>query len=272
MLWEMDKTYGLPVVFVEQLQCAADNVLDNRADCLGLMCGRERRGKSTLETLIARVFADRLHTEIDLKRDYHYDLIDFTDDCRLVTYPDNGNAMYPKKGGKHYVKIYDEPVLGANARKWSSKGNILLNQTFAAIGYKYLVMLAGIPNFFMLDNMVREHRVAFMCLVDSVVDEKTGLIEKGYFSLYNGKAVRKIYRDKETRQIHYPKTKFTDMRFQSLEGTQFWQQYEHYSAQAKNDQIMQLSNDAKNIRNEQLKAAKKLDKEMAKEAGEPDGG
>ena len=247
MRWEMNTEFGLPQIFVEQLEIVAKNVKDNRADCLGLFVGGERLGKSTLQTRVAMTFEKFLGTELKLRRDYHYELRSFIKSCLEVPYPDNDGKLYPKKGGLHYIKVYDEPVLGANARKWASEGNVLLNQAFATIGYKYLITLASIPSIWMLDNMIREHRVAFMCSVTGKVSDD-GMIQKGFFNLYNGKAVKKIYKDRETRQTHYPRTKFMDMRFQSMEGTAFWNQYEEFSAKAKQDTITDLLNETTNLK------------------------
>jgi len=223
-LWEHNREFGLPQVFVDQLEVLAKNVKDNRVDCLGLLVGGERLGKSTLQSRIALCLGTFLDTDVVLQRDYHYDLINYISDLL--------KAYRPVKGGQHLIKVYDEPVLGAHARKWNSDRNTLLNMTFATIGYKYLTMLASIPSFLMLDSMVREHRVAFLCKVHGYVGDD-GMVQKGYFSLYNGAAVKKIYKDQKTRQTIWPSTKYKYLRFDSLEGTEFWNEYEVFSADSK---------------------------------------
>jgi hypothetical protein len=234
-------------VFVDQIQVVAQNVLENRIDVLGVFVGIERFGKSTLLSRAARVFGDVLHTEVKLKRDYHYELDKFTRDLMETTYSDNEGKFTPKKGGKHFVKVYDEPVLGANARKWASEGNTVLNSTLAVVGFKYHVILAGIPSWWMLDNIVREHRTAFLARVRGKVDEK-GIIQKGYFDLYNGRALRRIHRDRQSGETIYPPTKFSEMRFESMEGTAFWNEYEEFSPKAKQNAVEELIKRAKALR------------------------
>lgn len=237
---KLNKEYGLPQVFVDQLEVVANNVMDNRADCLGLFIGGERLGKSTLQSRVALCLADFMHTPLKLKRDYYYDIYEYVEGLLKIRYDDNpGNQFKPAKGGKHYIKVFDEPVMGAFSRNWNSKNNILLNKTFATIGYKYLIMLASIPDFFMLDSMVREHRVAFLCKVTGLVDEK-GYIRKGYFSIYNGNAVKKIYRHATTNQAVYPITRYSHLPFTSLEGQTFWKEYEEFSAKAKEEGVAGL--------------------------------
>lgn len=240
--------YGVSQVYVENIQDVALNVKDNRIDCLGVFVGLERFGKSTLLSITARIFADAFNTKIEFKKVYYYELDQFVQALMRPKYPDNNNAKTPRKGGVHYIKVYDEPVLGANARKWASEGNTVLNTTLAVIGYKYHVMLMGIPNWWTLDNLVREHRTAFLCRVRGSVDEQTGYIQKGFFDLYNRKQLHKIHRDEKSKETVYPQTKFSNLRFNSLEGTDFWREYEKFSPEAKEYAIDDLLERARALR------------------------
>lgn len=246
-MWPLNPEYGLSQIYVDQLQVLAQNILDNRIDCVGAFVGIERFGKSTLISRSARVLADCLGTEVKIKRDYHYELDRFVRDLLETKFSDNEGKVYPKKGGKHYVKVYDEPVLGANARKWASEGNTVLNSTLAVIGYKYYVILCGIPSWWMLDNIVREHRTAFLARVRGRVDE-VGYVQKGYFDLYNGRALRRIHRDRQSGETLYPQTKFSELRFESMEGTNFWKEYEDFSPNAKQNAVDNLITRSKALR------------------------
>jgi hypothetical protein len=246
MLWPLNAKYGVSQVYVDQLQVLAQNILDNRIDCLAVFVGLERFGKSTLITRTGRILSDAMGTDFKLQRDYHYELDHYIDELLNTKFSDNEGKLSPKKGGKHYIKVYDEPVLGANSRKWASKGNTMLNQTFAIIGFKYLTMLAGIPNWWMLDPTVRTHRVAFLARVRGKVDDK-GYVQKGYFELFNGMALQKIYKDIKSGETVYPYTKFRELRFTSLESENFWKEYEDYSAVSKQKAIKELSDNAKKL-------------------------
>lgn len=239
MAYAMNDKYGLPEIVVQQIDRLSKNVMDNRIDALIIFIGGERLGKSTLISRVALCFADYLHTEVKIKRDFFYDQTEFINSCLKTTFEDNEGKPYPKKGGQHCIKVFDEPVLGMNARKWATEGNILLNQTFSIIGFKYMVVLAGFPNWYMVDNTAREHRVIALFQVYGKVD-KNGLVQKGFFRLYNGAQARKIYRNRETRRIIFPKTKFNDLRFYSMEGTPFWAEYEEYSPRAKQNATEKL--------------------------------
>lgn len=232
MVYAMNERFGLPQVVVSNIDNLAKNVMDNRIDALLIFIGGERMGKSTLMSRVAFCFASFLKTKVVLKKDYFYDQTEFINACLKATFADNDGKPYPKKGGEHCIKIFDEPVLGMNARKWASEGNILINQMFSIIGFKYMVVLVGFPSWWMVDNTAREHRVAALFQVYGKVD-KNGFVKKGYFKMFTGSQARNIYRNQETRRTVFPKTKFTDLRFESMEGTEFWKDYEEFSPIAK---------------------------------------
>lgn len=258
MRWEMDDKFGLPVVVVKQIEVLAKNVSDNRIDALIIFIGGERMGKSTLQTRVALCFAHFMKTDLKLQRDYFYDQTEYINACLNTTFADNEGKPFPKKGGEHHIKVYDEPVLGMNARKWATEGNVLINQMFSIIGFKYMVLLASFPSWWMLDNMAREHRVAALFRVYGKIG-RDGWVNKGYFKLYNGEMARKIYKQRETGRTVFPRTKYVDMRFESMEGTKLWKEYEEFSPKAKMTATQALLTDLMNLKHNRFKTKKEAD-------------
>lgn len=228
-MWPLNTQWGLPQVLIDQLEVLCRQVKNNKTDSLGVVVGAERMGKSVLTAKIAKYAASYLGSDLQLRRDYSYRGAAFVESLSTTSF--NGSET-PEKGGLHAVKVWDEGIMGGNSRKWGTVENILVNETLATIGYKYLFMMACIPNPFMFDNLIREHRVAFCCRVFGTIDQ-SGDIEKGYFNLYNATDFRNIYKNKDTGQIVWPKTKFAGMPFEGFKDDPWWAEYEKDSARQK---------------------------------------
>lgn len=70
------------------------------------------------------------------------------------------------------------------------------------------------PSFFIIDQYIRQHRVKSV----------SRILKRGRFALYNYKKIKKIYRDKFTGKIYYPKPNLKDS-FPKFGDMELWNAY-----------------------------------------------
>jgi len=214
------------------------NVVFNEIDAIFVITGRERFGKSML-SMVIWAYLDYLREGWGLNA-----TIDIDNKIALVP-EDYANLIDKAEGLPGDVVCYDEAGTGMYNRESMSKGNRDLNKILMTCGYKNLVHLLTLPNFFALDKEVRSRRVAALFVVtahprkckfegDGQVYTK---LEKGWFRAYSAKDVQYIKKDSHTSRVHYPRTPQGNLRFKSLVGTELWAKYKAFSNKHKREYI-----------------------------------
>jgi len=237
----------LPDSTQEELRGLYWNVVYNGVDAILVITGRERFGKSTLAMIIWAYF-DHLRAE--------WGLTPTMDLENKVTYipEDYARKIEESEGTQGDVVFYDEAGTGMYNRESMSRQNVDLNKILMTCGYKNLVHILNLPNFFALDKEVRSRRVAALFVVTAhprSIEFKGHTItklEKGWFRTYSAKDLQEIWKDTRTSKVHYPRTKYGDLRFESLEGTPIWLEYEKVSHKHKRKYIQRLSGDLRRMR------------------------
>jgi len=228
------------------------NVVYNEIDAILIITGRERFGKSTL-AMIIWAYLDELRHEWGLPPTINLQ--------KKVSYipEDYARNIDRSEGVPGDVVFYDEAGTGMYNRESMSKGNVSLNKILMTCGYKNLVHILNLPNFFALDKEVRARRVASLFVVTAhprkvmFKGQSVVKLEKGWFRSYSAKDVQMIYKDSRTSKVHYPRTPHGDLRFKSLEGTQLWQEYETYSNKHKQKFIKRVAADILQSRRKSMK-------------------
>lgn len=241
--WEVNKEWGLPEILIKQLEPVKEALYSNQLDWMSAYIGTEGLGKTTLSTLIAKYLSSN---NLSIPRDYSWNALDCVEKWL--------SAKVPEKYGPHTFIVLDEAVMGLDSVSWQGGVSRLFNSVAATSRYKYAASFLNIPRLFMLNNRVREGRLAMLCRVYGTTDIK-GKIIKGYFDLYNALQIQEIYRHAETRKVVYPRTKFCRMPFYSLEGTRLWSEYEEAAKVAKQEQNKMMF---KWMKYEQLQGTKRF--------------
>jgi hypothetical protein len=221
------------------------NVVYNEIDAIFVITGRERFGKSML-SMIIWAYLDHLRKEWGLQP-----TIDL--EKKMAYVPEDYAKNIDKSDGMPGdVVSYDEAGTGMYNRESMSRSNIDLNKILMTCGYKNLVHLLTLPNFFALDKEVRARRVAALfvvsahprqlkvkCVNGSSYDVTK--LEKGWFRSYSAEEVQAIWKDSRTSHVHYPPTPHGDQRFKSIVGEPLWVAYQTHSNKQKRTYISRVA-------------------------------
>lgn len=161
-------------------------------DWLNVVTGGEGTGKSTLSLRICR------YVDPDFSVDQVvYTAEDFMDTARQLP---PGSAIDVDEGALVFFS--------RDAMKTETKEAI---QFLTGVRERNLFININVPDFFLLDKYIREHRVKSLCRV----------VNRGWFHFYSKKRVQDLHRD-GNRTI-WPNPNFRDS-WTKMEG-EFWQQY-----------------------------------------------
>jgi len=183
------------------------NVVYNEVDAIFVITGRERFGKSML-SMIIWAYLDELRKEWGLPPTINLE--------KKVSYvpEDYAKNINNSEGVPGDVVCYDEAGTGMYNRESMSSQNVSLNKILMTCGYKNLVHLLTLPNFFALDKEVRARRIAALFVVTAHPrrllvhgpsgDYEVTKPEKGWFRSYSASDVQRIWKDSRTSRVHYP--------------------------------------------------------------------
>jgi len=218
----MDVRWGLPKAYLEGLRAAVYNVAMANMDALFVYVGREGLGKSTLAGRSchyqAACFAEFLGGSPETYFSTH-----------SIAYDENQYIDKVVNGERQRVVWYDEAGMGWYSRKSMSGSNVRLNQLLMTCRHRNLVHNVCIPNYFALDEDVRNRRLVAMCNVYGIpIVEDSGMVRvhKGFFDFYTDDDLHKIWKNEHTREVHFPQTDFQALRFESYDHADpFWTEY-----------------------------------------------
>lgn len=185
--------------------------------------GKEGTGKSTLAIKIAQTIDEQFTMEkVNL---------DFFQFHSQITY-----------GPRKQAIIYDEASTGLLGRTSMTKIATTLIKTLQVSRAKNLFMLLCIPNFFMIDSYIRNHRVDALIHIDQrgsywFYDEHKvkDLLDKGLKN-YNFKQVKPTYMGYFTKDLPYP-LKWED--YEAKKHDHMDQILRHMNEELKDKQIIQ---------------------------------
>lgn len=133
-------------------------------DCFIVVCGKERRGKSTLAAKLGWYLSEAKLTQENICMD----MGEFTSSLQ--------------KSEKGDVIIFDEAGTNLYSREAMSSINRMLTKAFMVTGLKNLAIILLIPSFFNLDSYIRNHRV------DLLFD----IPKRGRFKCFSTRRAKKI--------------------------------------------------------------------------------
>lgn len=125
--------------------------------------GNERLGKSTLAAQVASTLDENFNLEKDN--------LDFQDFVNSIDNGQVGEAI-----------VFDEATTGLFSRQAMTKINATLVKTFMVSGAKNLITIVCIPNFFMIDRYIRDHRI----------DALIHIPKRGRYWYYNEKKAKDL--------------------------------------------------------------------------------
>jgi hypothetical protein len=120
--------------------------LQNNYDNFWVVCGGERQGKTTIAAQLCAVISPTFRKE-------------------NICYTMEDIVMQARNSQKGDSILIDEGAIVLFSRDSASKSNKDLNKLFTVFGMKNLNVVICIPNFFMLDTYIREHRVKTLIAV-----------------------------------------------------------------------------------------------------------
>jgi hypothetical protein len=136
----------------------------NDYDCFIVMCGKERRGKSTLAAQIGDYISEYKLTNDQICEDINSFL----------------DAL--KNAHKGDVIIFDEAGTNLFSREAMTSMNRILVKAFMISGLKNVCIILCIPSFFLLDSYIRNHRVDLLFHIP----------KRGKFKVYSARRAKLI--------------------------------------------------------------------------------
>lgn len=143
-------------------------MLKDNGDHFTLVCGKERSGKSTLLSQICAVISPNY-----CLKHCCFKFIDFVNELRTA---EKGTSFQLDEGALFLFSAEAQSVENRSSRK-----------LFTIMGAKNLHVGIAIPNFWLVDNYVRNHRVDTLVYVSS----------RGEYTIYRDKAIKIIAKEGE---------------------------------------------------------------------------
>lgn len=175
-------------------------LIQDKFDCIVMISGARRKGKSTLGIQIARKVCEKFTVD-----DIAFRLEDFSTILEKNPYADPVNGVLPQA-------FLDEAGVGLYSKEWMAIWQRNLVKCLEVIGIKRQICYFILPHAKKLTGDIRDEMASLWIDVDTKYKH-----ERGYAELYTG------VRDKFKQSIFW-KPKFA-FKFQPLED-EFWAAYE----------------------------------------------
>jgi len=149
------------------------NRLKDDYDHITVICGYEGEGKSTLARLYCAIISPTLNA-----RSVCYELKDFQ---KVLKDAKPGDSIIP-----------DEGAIFLFSREAMNIGNRLMTKLLTIVRQKRIHICICIPNFFLIDSYVRNHRTGTLIYVK----------KRGHYKAFTGKAIQIVSKEgAKTKQI-----------------------------------------------------------------------
>lgn len=176
-------------------------LIEDKFDCIVMISGARRKGKSTLGMQIARKVSSKFSVD-----DIAFRLEDFSSILEKNPYADPAKGVLPQA-------FLDEAGVGLYSKEWMAIWQRNLVKCLEVIGIKRQICYFILPHAKKLTGDIRDEMASLWIDVDTKYKH-----ERGYAELYTG------VRDKFKQSIWW-KPKFA-FKFNSLEGDPFFDAYE----------------------------------------------
>lgn len=175
LLGQTRKGFGMDGYLKENLD-QIPGYLKKDFDCVGIISGsgQVRVGKSSLALQIGAYLSYILKNDFTLEENVVFNPVDLKD--RAMKLPKNS------------VIVYDEGRGGLDAKRSMEAINKGMQDFFQEIGFKNLIILIVLPDFFQLSEIYATSRSLF--LVDVVLGRKQS---RGYFKFYSKDRKERLY-------------------------------------------------------------------------------
>jgi excisionase family DNA binding protein len=157
------------------------NIIEKNNDAVIVVCGKERIGKSELALRIA----------YDLNKASFFNE-DGSANVNNIAMNGKEYRYRISKSNKGDVIIFDEAGTSLYTRDAMTPENKMINKKLMVCGYKNLVHLLCLPDYFSIDKMIRKHRIKFLIKV----------VSKGKFFVYSRKKAMKIGEERDWKAAY----------------------------------------------------------------------